>query len=215
MRLLYRVGRVSAFVSAQAFCAERVFGLHHVPRCGAVLLASNHQSFLDPLLVTCILPRECHYMARDTLFRNKYFARLLGALNAFPIKRATADIAGVRETLRRLKGGALVLTFPEGTRSSDGRILPFQPGTFTIARKAGVAVIPVAVEGAYDAWPRSGKFPRPARVWVEYGPPTPADVIANCEIKQIAVEFTARVRALHNGLRRRIGRKPFAYDDLQ
>ena len=212
MRLLYRVGRVVAFVTAQVLCAERAFGLRHVPLRVPVLLASNHQSFLDPLLLTYLLERECHYMARDTLFSNPYFGRLLSSLNTFPIKRATGDVAGVKETLRRLKSGALVLTFPEGTRSSDGRILPFQAGVFAVALRARVPVVPAVLEGAYEVWPKTRKLPRPARVWVEYGPPMPAETILNLGARAAAVEFTARVRALQSKLRRRIGAAPFTYD---
>ena len=213
MRLIYHVGRLFTFCVAQGLCMERVFGIRYVPRTGPILLAANHQSFLDPMLLTYALPRECHYMARDTLFRNPYFARLIRTVNAFPIKRATADLAGVKETLRRLKAGALVLTFPEGTRSPDGRVCLFQPGVFTIARKAGASIVPAAIEGAYEAWPRGNKFPRPARVCVQYGPPMPVDRVASPEAKAAAAELTHRVRAIHNDLRRRIGRAPFDYDD--
>ncbi len=213
MRGIYRFGRFMSFWAAQGFCAERVFGLRHVPARGPILLAANHQSFLDPILLTYALPRECHYMARDTLFANPYFARLIRLVNAFPIKRSTADLAGVKETLRRLKAGALVLTFPEGTRTPDGRVQPFQPGVFTIARKAGVPVVPAAVEGAYEVWPRNSRLPHPARVWVEYGPAIPTDAIAGVDAQQAAAELTAMVRVLHNDLRRRAGREPFEYDD--
>ena len=211
MRLPYRVGRGMTFCVAQAFCGERVFGVRHVPHTDPVLLAANHQSFLDPMLLTYALPRECHYMARDTLFRNKYFAGIIRTVNAFPIKRATADLAGVREALRRLRAGALVLTFPEGTRTTDGRVGTFQPGVFTIARRAGVSVVPVAIEGAFQAWPRGSKLPRPARVLVEYGSRLGPDALARLDGKQAAAEINRRVRTLHNALRRRMGRRPFEY----
>ncbi|MCK4660551.1 MAG: 1-acyl-sn-glycerol-3-phosphate acyltransferase [Phycisphaerae bacterium] len=178
-----------------------------------MLLASNHQSFLDPILLTNALPRECHYMARDTLFRNKHFARIIRMYNSFPIKRGKADLAGVKETLRRLKAGVLVLTFPEGTRSPDGRVFPFHPGVFAIARKARVPIVPAAIEGAHEAWPRGAKLPRPARVWVEYGQPIPVDVIRGTDARQATKDLTAQVRTLHNNLRRRIGRKPFDYGE--
>ena len=211
MRLFYQAGRVVSFFVAQALCGERVFGVRRVPRTDPVLLTANHQSFLDPMLLTYALPRECHYMARDTLFHNEHFARIIRKLNAFPIKRATADLAGVKEALRRLSAGALVLAFPEGTRTTNGRVGPFQPGVFTIARRAGVSVVPAAIEGAFETWPRGSKLPRPARVCVEYGPPLRPDALAHLDAKQAAAEITRRVRTLHNALRRRIGRRPFEY----
>ena len=212
MRPIYQLGRLVSFLFGQGFCAERIYGLRHVPLRIPVLMAANHQSFFDPMLLTYPIERECHYMARDTLFRNRYFAALIRTVNAYPIKRSTADMAGVKETLRRLKAGALVLTFPEGTRTPDGRVYPFHPGVLTIARKAGVPIIPAAVEGAFEVWPRGGRIPRPTRVWVQYGPAVPQELIHSTDARAAALELTGIVRALHNRLRVRVGRPPLEYD---
>ena len=124
MRKGYAVCRMVAQMLFTFLVRGRVFGTHHVPRQGGVLLVSNHQSFLDPVLATLAIPRECNYMARDTLFRQPQFRRLIEYLNAFPVKRNTADLGAIKETLRRLKAGRVVLTFPEGTRTVDGSIGP-------------------------------------------------------------------------------------------
>lgn len=149
----------------------RVFGTRHVPRQGGVLLVSNHQSFLDPILATLALPRECSYMARDTLFRRPAFGRLIRFLNAFPVKRGTADLGAIRETLRRLKRGELVLTFPEATRTPDGSIGPMRAGVILLARKTRVPVVPALILGAFESWPRTAKLPVPRPIRVVYGPP--------------------------------------------
>ncbi|MCP4589984.1 MAG: 1-acyl-sn-glycerol-3-phosphate acyltransferase [bacterium] len=211
MRLSYRLSRGVVFFTMQVCCRLRAFGLHHVPPTGPVLLTANHQSFLDPMLVACAVPRECHFMARDTLFVHPYFGHLIRFFNAFPIKRGTADLTGVKETLRRLKSGGVVLTFPEGTRTQDGRIRPFLSGVITIARKARAPLVPCAVEGAFDAWPRGLRFPRPAPIWVAYGPPLAFEEIGRLGAAEASAEITRRVRTLHNDLRRRIGRTPFEY----
>ncbi len=125
------------------------------------MLACNHQSFLDPVLATQALSRECAYMARDTLFRHPIFKKLIESLNAFPIKRGTADISAVKETLRRLKMGQLITAFPEGTRTLDGSIQAMQPGSVLIARKARVPLVPTLILGAFEAWPRNAIVPRP------------------------------------------------------
>ena len=140
----------------------RVYHTSRVPVEGGVLLLANHQSFFDPILATLALPRECHYMARDTLFRNRWFRKLIESLNAFPVKRDTADVGAIKETLRRLKKGALVTVFPEGTRTLDGSVRPMQPGVVLIARKARVPLVPTLILGAYEAWPRHAALPRPA-----------------------------------------------------
>jgi 1-acyl-sn-glycerol-3-phosphate acyltransferase len=134
-------------------------------------LVSNHQSFLDPMLAALALPRECSYMARDSLFRHPLFGRLIAYYNAYPVKRDTADIGAIKETLRRLKAGKVVLTFPEGTRTRDGRIGEMRAGVILLARKTRVPLVPTLILGAFEAWPRTSRLPRPRPVLVAYGPP--------------------------------------------
>jgi 1-acyl-sn-glycerol-3-phosphate acyltransferase len=177
MRLYYRFCRFGAQALFTVFMRGRVFGTRRVPHTGGVLLVCNHQSFLDPVLATLALPRECDYMARDTLFHNPYFRRLIESLNAFPIKRGAADIGAIKETLRRLKAGRLVTAFPEATRTSDGRVGPMQPGVVLLARKARVPIIPTAILGAFQAWPRQARLPRPRGIIIAYGQPLPVEML--------------------------------------
>ncbi len=157
----------------------RVLGRENVPREGGVLLVSNHQSFLDPALVSLAFDRECSYMARDSLFVIPVLRELIVSLNAFPVRRNTADLGAIKETLRRLKMGQMVLVFPEGTRTADGRIGELQPGVAAVAKQAKVTVIPTVIEGAVNVWPRHRPLPLPAKVIVRYAPPiTPAEVAA-------------------------------------
>jgi 1-acyl-sn-glycerol-3-phosphate acyltransferase len=171
MRLYYRFCRLVTQVLFLFLFRGRVFGTHNVPRAGGVLLVCNHQSFLDPVLATLALPRECHYMARDTLFRNCWFRLLIESLNAFPVRRGTADVGSIKETLRRLKRGALVTVFPEGTRTPDGEVHPMEPGVVLLARKADVPLVPTLILGAFEAWPRQALLPRPAPIIVAYDQP--------------------------------------------
>ncbi len=171
MRRWYRSCRVVAQALFLLLFRGRVFGVRNVPRAGGVLLVCNHQSFFDPVLATLALARECHYMARDTLFRNPWFRRLIESLNAFPVKRGVGDVGAIKETLRRLKRGALVTAFPEGTRTWDGRVGAMQPGVVLLARKACVPIVPTLILGAYEAWPRQALLPHPAPVVIAYGPP--------------------------------------------
>ncbi len=148
--------------------------MHHrdrVPVHGPVILVSNHQSFMDPVIVSVGLQREASYMARDSLFHQPMFKRLIESLNAYPVKRNTADIGAIKESLRRLKQGQCVVLFPEGTRTPDGRIGPMLPGLGAIARKARVPIVPTLIDGLAQAWPRDRKFPRPGNVIVDYDRP--------------------------------------------
>jgi len=153
-----------------------VFGLrvHHrrrFPRTGGVLVVANHQSYLDPILAAVGMPRAFHPMARESLFRFAPFRWLIGSLYAFPVRRGTADLGAVREALRRLKGGAVVLMFPEGTRTRDGSIGPMHGGPAAIAARAGVPIVPMVIDGAFEAWPRTRRLPRPQRIRVACGQP--------------------------------------------
>lgn len=181
----------------------RVWGREHVPRRGGVLLVSNHQSFLDPVLVAAGLPRQVHYMARRSLFRVPGFRGLIRSLNAFPVRRGGVDLSAVRETVARLGAGELVLVFPEGTRTDDGRIQPLRRGVELLARRARVPIVPVVIDGAYEAWPRSRRWPRLGTIRVEFGRP-----IRWQEPGRSTERVGERLRSLQAGLRRRCGLGP-------
>jgi 1-acyl-sn-glycerol-3-phosphate acyltransferase len=171
MRRGYRITRCAAQIVFVLLFRLRVFGVRHVPRTGGVLLVSNHQSFLDPVLATLAIPRECNYMARDTLFAVPWLRPVIQFLNAFPVKRGTADLGAIKETLRRLKAEKVVLTFPEGTRTLDGSVGEMRAGVVLLARKARVPIVPMVILGAFRAWPRTARLPRPHPVMVAYAPP--------------------------------------------
>lgn len=171
MRRAYAFFRLVAQVIFVYLFRGRVFGTYHVPRQGGVLLVSNHQSFLDPVLATLAIPRECNYMARDTLFHNPVLRRVIEFLNAFPVKRGTADMGAIKETLRRLKSGKVVLTFPEATRTTNGRVGPMRAGVVLLARKTRVPIVPTLILGAFESWPRTAKLPTPRPILVAYAEP--------------------------------------------
>ncbi len=171
MRIGYAIARLLLRILFIAVLRGRVFGRQHLPRTGGVLLVSNHQSFLDPMLAAFALPRACSFMARDTLFRHALFGPLIAYLGAFPVKRGTADLGAIKEALRRLKSGRVVLTFPEGTRSPDGRIGEMRPGVVLLARKARVPIVPMVILGAFEAWPRTAKLPHARPILVAYDAP--------------------------------------------
>jgi len=178
MRLWWRFWRITArWIHTLAF-QGRVLDVRNVPRKGGVLLVSTHQSFFDPVLASLAFDRECNFMAREDLFRNRWFASFIGSLNAFPVRRNSADMRAIKETLRRLKCGRIVLVFPEGTRTSDGRIGELQPGVAAIAKQAKVTIVPTLIEGAYNVLPRYARLPRQARIVVKYAPPIGRDEVA-------------------------------------
>jgi 1-acyl-sn-glycerol-3-phosphate acyltransferase len=152
----------------------RAFGVRNIPREGGVLLACNHQSYLDPALVGSCLLREMHFMARSSLFRNPVFGAMITALNAFPVERDSADVRAVKGAIDRLKAGCVVLVFPEGTRTRTGAVGRMKSGAALLAERAGVPIIPVLIEGAFQVWPKGERrWPGLGRVRVVFGKPMP------------------------------------------
>ena len=147
----------------------RVYHRHRLPRQGGVLVVANHQSYLDPVLAAVGMPRPYHPMARASLFRVAPFRWLIRSLHAFPVRRGKADLGAVREALARLRAGAVVLMFPEGTRTRDGSISLLHGGPIAIAARAGVPVLPMVIDGAFEAWPRTCVLPRPHTILVACG----------------------------------------------
>ncbi len=197
---IYRFLRIGCRWAAITLWRVRVYGVRNVPATGGVVLASNHQSFLDPVLVGLGLRREIHSMARTTLFRNPAFRALIVALNAFPVERDSGDVKGVKEALRRLKAGHALVVFPEGTRTRDGLVAPMKGGIRLLAERAAVPVVPVLIEGAFAVWPRTRGFPGFGTVNVLFGPPV------RLEGDAFAQRLQEAVRSLHESCHRRIQR---------
>jgi 1-acyl-sn-glycerol-3-phosphate acyltransferase len=175
----------------------RPTGMENIPSEGAVLLLSNHQSHLDPPLVGCCCPRRANFLARSGLFDFAPFGWFIRSVGAFPIDIDRTGIGGIKETLRWLKRGEVVLMFPEGSRSHDGRIAPFRPGFAVLAYRSDVTLVPVAVDGAYEAWPRWRRFPGPGRLRVRFGKPLPPEEVRRYEEKDLVREVERRVRECH------------------
>jgi len=179
----------------------RYVGIRNIPPQGGVLVVSNHQSALDPPLVGMASPRRMNYLARDTLFRFGPFRWLIRSLDAIPVDREGLGLGGLKESLRRLKRGELVLIFPEGTRTEDGEIAAFLPGFTALAVRSRAAILPAAVEGAFAAWPRRCKFPRLGRIHVCYGRPILSGQIEGYSQRELLAEVERRVRQCHAQLR--------------
>lgn len=189
----YAVIRVVARLAGVLLFGIRVVGREHFPREGGGVVCANHQSFLDPVLVGLCCDRRMNYLARDSLFRYPGFGWLIHFLDAVPIDRDGMGIGGLKETLRRLKRGELILIFPEGTRTSDGEIAPLKPGFLALVRRGKVPMIPVGIDGAYRAWPRNRSFPRPARIHIAIGAPIPPDLAAGLSDEELIEELSRRL----------------------
>jgi 1-acyl-sn-glycerol-3-phosphate acyltransferase len=169
--VLYSILRPLVMVFARAWFRLSVAGAELVPRDGALLLASNHSSLLDPPLIGCMLSRQLDYMAKAELFRIPGLGWLIRRLNAHPVDRSGSDSAALRLALRLLGDGRAVVVFPEGTRGAEGRLGPAHAGAGMLAALSGAPVLPVYIQGTGRALPRGAVVPRPVRVTVRYGAP--------------------------------------------
>ena len=183
----------------------RFTGRANIPAQGGALVVCNHQSHFDPPVVGLGCPRPMSYLARDTLFRFRPFGWLLHSVGVIPLNREGTGLAGIKEALRRLKRGELVVVFPEGTRTRDGEVAPFRPGFTALAARSGAAILPAAIEGAFQVWPRWKKLPGLGRIRVHYGEPIPAAEVAGRSDRELLAEVERRVRE-HVGQLRQLQR---------
>ncbi len=202
-RLWYEFLRCGLYLVGGLAYRLRYSGQENIPSAGPVLVVSNHQSHFDPPLVGAGCPRRMNFLARETLFRFTPFRWLINSLDAIPIDRDGLGLNGIKESLRRLKRGELVLIFPEGTRTRDGNVADFRPGFTVLAARAKAWILPVAIEGAFAAWPRWKKLPGLGTIHVHYGEPlSPEEVVATDE-RELVAEVQRRVRECHAMLRKR------------
>ncbi len=191
----------------------RAYGMKHVPHKGPVIILCNHQCYLDPIFVQSWVRRNFHFIARQTLWNSKLLGAVLNTLYVVPIKQGQGDIAAMRTIIAKLKAGNAVCLFPEGERTFDGRISDMKAGFGLISRKSGAGVVPAVLEGAFECWPRTKKFPKPGKVVVRFG-----EIITTAEIKRLgdrefAKFLTRRLRQMHNELRLKMGKQPFDYPE--
>ncbi|MEQ1827942.1 MAG: lysophospholipid acyltransferase family protein [Pirellula sp.] len=196
-RMFYRVLRAAARMLVSVMFSFRTEGRHHLDVDGGGMLLSTHQSLLDPVLVGLIVNRRLNYLARKTLFKNAAFAYFIRVLDAIEIDRDRGGLAGLKEMLKRLQRGELVLLFPEGTRSSDGELAPLKPGFIPVARRSQVPLIPIAVVGAYDCLPKGAKLPTRMPIAVVVGSPIPSAVYLPLTDNEILSELNLRLQMLH------------------
>jgi 1-acyl-sn-glycerol-3-phosphate acyltransferase len=173
----------------------RCFGRDRIPRRGGCIIACSHQSFLDPIIVGFSSSRAVNYLARSTLFKNTVFAAVIRSYGAIELERDEADVRALKKCVEHLRRGEIVLLFPEGTRTRTGEIGPLKPGVFLMSSRAGVPVVPAAVEGSLRSWPRGRILPRPAPIRIAYGEPIyPGKGAAS--YRQMAQELRVRMKEL-------------------
>jgi 1-acyl-sn-glycerol-3-phosphate acyltransferase len=175
----------------------RFIGLEHLPAEGGFVIAGNHVSYLDPMLLWCGTPRPTHFIARDSLFVAPVVGWVLPRLWGIPISRASADREAITRATNLLKAGEVVGIFPEGTRQDPDRLTDrpaeAHQGVAFIALRAGAQVVPVGITGTDKALPRGAKLPRFPRVTFRFGEPVCPEDFADLGRKERLEAMTAEI----------------------
>ena len=204
-RLWYSFLRMLVRLTAILVFGVRHSGQKNIPSEGGVLVVPNHQSHLDPPLVGMACRRHMNYLARETLFKFAPFGWLIKSINAIPIDREGFGIVGIKESLRRLKRGEMLLIFPEGTRTPDGQVKQFRPGFTSLAVRSRAAILPVAIAGAFQCWPKTQTFPRPGKIRVHYGRPIVPHEYEGLNEQELVSLVENRVRQCHAEALKQLG----------
>ncbi len=195
--LWYNFLHVCARLAAVVLFRVRVTGREHLPRSGGVVVCPNHQSHFDPVLVGLALDRRLNYLARKDLFNFLPLRWLIESLDAIAIDRDGLGLSGLKETLKRLRRGEAVLIFPEGTRTSDGQVAPLKPGFAAMARRGRVPLLPVGIDGAFEAWPRTQRWPGRAVIHIVVGEPLLPGDFESLDDAALVAELGRRMKMCH------------------
>ena len=183
----------------------RISGREFIPRTGPVLYLSNHQSFLDPMLSAAVArDRPFRPFARETLFRGP-LGWLLSSLGGMPVSGTGSDKSVMRAALKELSEGRCVLIYPEGSRTPDGALHPFKSGIGLLLRRSDATIIPVGMDGSFNAWPRQRSMPcwRQA-IELEVGEPIDREELLADGIPAALLKLEECVDDLRSRCRRRL-----------
>ncbi len=184
------------------FFKLRVIGVENVPRHGPALICCNHCSYMDPMLAVTALPRKAYSLSRKEIYQKPLLGLLVRHLGAIRLDRESlADKEAVQAVLGVMDHGDLCIIYPEGTRSSNGLLQAPHNGAAFLAVKSGAPVIPMAIIGSYECWPRQRKLARMGKITVRIGAPVTYHLPLNKESRRedlapISADIMNRIHAL-------------------
>jgi 1-acyl-sn-glycerol-3-phosphate acyltransferase len=171
MNAWYAVGYHLSRAIAKLLFSYRVVHPERVIQEGGVILAMNHQSYLDPPLAGIACNRDIYYLARKTLLKWPVLGPIFPKINVIPVDQERADMSALKTVIKLVRAGHCTVVFPEGGRTTDGKLQPAQPGLGLIIAKTLAPVVPMRIFGAFDAFPLGAKYPRLHPITIVVGEP--------------------------------------------
>jgi len=205
----------------QIFALDRfqlqVTGLEKLPACGPVIISSNHQSFLDPLILASLFPwtlfRNTSSLGTSEIFGSGFMRRLARQLRVVVLDPDANLVPAMRAGAFGLRRGRVLMLYPEGERTIDGSPKTFKKGAAILSIHLQVPIVPVAIDGFFEAWPRGKGFPKFAPLKMKFGDPIhppPEAQASEATYAQLTAELKARVVGMREELR--AGKKDFHAD---
>jgi len=168
-------------------------GRHHLPRKGAAILAANHASFLDPIVIGLRARRPVRFLVSREFYADRRLHALLRWFGTIPVGGPAGMVRSFRHSAEVIRNGGVLGIFPEGGITRDGALRPFRAGAATLALRLGVPIVPIHVGGTFEALPRTARWPRFVPVTLRIGEPIPIEARPDASTEAIAA-LTATVR---------------------
>ena len=194
---LFQISRWLVRIVCRIYFRIEFEGVERVPQSGAMIVAPNHVSYLDPLWVSIPINRPLRYMTWDRMTRLPLLGPLMLAYGSFPVNVERGDRAALKASLEQLRAAGGLMIFPEGARTRTGRLECFKPGVIRLALETDAPIVPVTIIGGYRAFSPHHIFPRPFKVKVVYHHPvrlTPPECQA--QWKQYQQDQAARLQCV-------------------
>jgi 1-acyl-sn-glycerol-3-phosphate acyltransferase len=172
--LLYRVGMGLAYSAARIAGARvKIVGLDQLDQSATYIFMSNHVSNIDPPILCPLIPRRTSILAKKEIWKIPILGKALDLAEIVPVERENRDAAiqSIRRAGEVMHHGINVTLFPEGTRSRDGRLLPFKKGPFHLAASTGFPIVPITILGTYEMMPKGSLIVRPGTATLVFHPP--------------------------------------------
>ena len=170
--VIYNISTLFFKISLILWNRLEVYNAHLIPKSGGILIVTNHASYLDPPIIgVAARYRPVHFMARNTLWKNKFAKWWLNNVCCVPVSRDTGDIAALKKSISILKNGKVLSIFPEGTRTIDGNLQDAKSGVGFIIEKSKCVVVPAYIDGSFKSFSKNCKWIKPNKIKIIFANP--------------------------------------------